>query len=295
MAAALDGRLGGTRQSFEARYGMPIGMGPSGIQYRVAGYGLVALQTELTGGAAARVLIIILRSPRPATVPATTSNPADWSLAKARELALRFLPADVTLGAERQTDANDRAASCTSAALGVVFGPAGNACQIGFVMPTPRTVSFVTLTLGTGGAATAVANVLPCAGLAPWAQATGKRLQTAARLLTAVGKLNETDPTAPANLRQMSDQFATLATDQGSGAIPAAANATNGQLVAAFGRYRDALALSATGLEQHDRQAEERAAAMIADANAAVADASERLQAVLFQCGVPVATPAPAA
>jgi len=93
----LDARLGGTRQSFEAKYGTPINTGHDKApfpEYDVKGYGSV-LVTYYDD----RVTMISLFSDRPNDEDWSSDEPheLDWSIDKAHELALRFAPTDVML------------------------------------------------------------------------------------------------------------------------------------------------------------------------------------------------------
>ena len=156
----LDGRLGGTRESFAAEYGDPVvETVESGSRYDVAGFGLVlvhyrVLEDELRPEDIAAV--ITLRAPRAEETPATAPHDRDWSIAQARGVVARFLPSDSHVD-ESTTDGEDTSqrltATCRSEMLAEVYpsDPKPGTCQVGFLTPTPTTVSYVTLGLSAGG------------------------------------------------------------------------------------------------------------------------------------------------
>src|SRR5262245_57750767 len=155
-----DARLGGTRASFAAAFGPPVVENEvNGSRYDVPGFGLVLAQfRQKRKGKLApdeRATVVTLRSPRPEETPATTPDRRDWTIDQAFQVVVRFLPTDVALEGPATPEATDAARqgvarSCHSDALAAVFpGEPGNgACQIAFLMPTPVTVSYVTLILG---------------------------------------------------------------------------------------------------------------------------------------------------
>lgn len=291
----LAGRLGGTLRSFAATYGAPVANGPSGVQYGASGLGLVAVQFRPPGALTDRALVIVLRAPRPAAVPALTPDAADWTLPQAEQIARRFLPGDVQLGPATDVDTHDRVRPCTSRSLEAVFARDRSAglCRVGFVMPTASTVSFVTLTLSARVPVAATATIPdPCAGLAVWGQATGQRLQTATALLRAIGQLPANDGAAT-QLRQAAQQFAVLAAAQRTAAVPPAAAQANARLVAVFDRFQGALSQAADALARQDATAARTATAAIAGANSDMGQATALMRAAFAQCGLAVATPVP--
>ncbi len=92
----LDARLGGTTESFEAKYGEPVESdGPAILtEYNIKGY-----STVFADSYEGRIESISLFSPRPKGEEWRMDKPheGDWSVKKAHELAKRFLPRDVKL------------------------------------------------------------------------------------------------------------------------------------------------------------------------------------------------------
>jgi hypothetical protein len=302
--AVLAGRLGGTLASFEARYGMPrAGTPEDGADFAVAGYGSVFVQFKFAPDPTRpnRVLpkatpdspamVITLRAPRPETAPSTAPDPADWSLVEARTRAARFLPRDAELGDEV---AGDGAASlpCRSEALARVFGAAAaGGCRVGFVLPTPQTVSYVTLALAPGGDAVDTGPTNPCAGAVAWSQDAGARMAAAQDVLDRVAAVADDDPDAPATLRRLGEEFAQLAAEQRAAAVPPALAAANDRLVAAFAGYASAVAAAAEGVAAGDAARVDAAVQAIADANAAVGQATAAIRRALAGCGLTPGTP----
>lgn len=288
----LAARLGGTRASFAASFGEPIAPGTSDALYDVPAAGLLAVQfqPEPKPGPDDRALVISLRSRRDAALSATSPSPADWSLSTARALARQFLPRDVQIGPETRLDDHDLTATCTSAALARVLT---GTCRISYVTPTAATVSFLTVSLGTSGAATPPAAVTdPCTGLPAWAAATSQRINRATTLLTAISTMTSTGSEAVTQLRQDAAQFGDLARAQRQSQPPLATAAVNDALVSIFARYQEALTLSVQAVAQSDAAAGRRAASLIASGNADVTKVQPLLQAALTRCGIAVATPA---
>lgn len=92
----LDARLGGTQESFEAKYGKALPSKPKDIgpQYAIRGYSAVLLDVYQ-----GRIDNISLFAPRPKGEEwgGDKVNPMNWSVAKSFDLASRFLPTDVQL------------------------------------------------------------------------------------------------------------------------------------------------------------------------------------------------------
>ena len=88
-------------------------------------------------------------------------------------------------------------------------------------MPTPVTVFHVTLILGDAADDEALGN--SCADMQTWGEATGGRMESALATLAGVAQIDEHDPNAVAQLRQLSTRFTDLdrAIDGGDCARPA--------------------------------------------------------------------------
>ncbi len=149
---ALAGRLGGTREEIVAAYGDPVlYLGPDlvGVEVEDAGQTIVEFARD-------RAVQIILLPDRPHDKPSTEEDPADWSLDAASAVAERVLPGDAVLDETRSTlvDNGLVVVGC-SAALGAALEDltAGGALDaeavfsVRYTMPTPQTVSAITLAL----------------------------------------------------------------------------------------------------------------------------------------------------
>jgi hypothetical protein len=290
----LAARLGGTRASFVAAFGDPIGDNEaSGSRYDVPGFGLVLVQYLQQENAVLapedRATVVTLRSPRPDATAATTPDDADWSIDQAFQAVTRFLPADVALAGPATpeataADGQGLERSCHSDALAAVFPnePAPGACQIAFLMPTSVTVSYVTLVLGDDGADGGTAD--RCAGMRAWGQETGARMQSALETLAEIAAIADDDPSAAAQLRTAAARFADLAAAQAAAPPPRAATRASEQLVAAFDGFAVATEAAAAGVEANDRDAVGRAVADLEAAQALFDAANALVLSVLQRC-----------
>ncbi len=104
-AGPLDARIGGTTESFVAKYGAPVepkeGAPTLFTEYDVPGY-----STVFGDSYEGLIESVALYSPRPKGQEWDNEEPnkLDWSVTKAHELAKRFLPLD----AEMQVPADER-------------------------------------------------------------------------------------------------------------------------------------------------------------------------------------------
>jgi hypothetical protein len=260
--ALLEARLGGTRHSFVEAFGQPSTENSvNGSTYAVDGFGMVLVQYRLSGkdemAREDRSTVITLRSERPEGMAATDPDPADWSIDQALQAVERFLPGDVELEATA-TPVSEPAEhatlerSCQSGALAEVFGDlsAGGGCQIAFLMPTPLTVSYITLLLGSDDLASSTDD--PCAELPDWGRQSGARMESALSILDEISGIDETATDAPDQLRTDSAQFGQLASDQEAGPVPARGARANEQLVLSFNGFATAVDHAADGLEQQN-------------------------------------------
>jgi hypothetical protein len=292
----LAARLGGTRASFAEVLGAPAAADEvNGSRFDVTGFGLVLAQFRQTANdelrPADRAILLTLRAPRPETAAATTPDPNDWTLDQVFPILDRFLPADVALDrpatpAAAGADDQGMTRTCRSAALAAAFPaePAPGACQISFLMPTPLTVSYVTILLGAEDEGEARGD--RCAGMREWGQQTGQRMQSALATLGDVAAIAEDDPTASTQLRTAATLLAELSTAQSEGPTPRAARQASEQLVAAFDGFASAIETAATGIETRD-QAVLTTAVDDLDAARAHFDAANALVlSVLQRCGL---------
>lgn len=289
----LAARLGGTRASFVEAFGTPVVENVvNGSRYDVPGFGLVLAQFRQTDRVEMlpddRATVVTLRSPRPEDADAMVPDANDWTLDRAFQAVLRFLPADVALEGPATTEATGASRqgierSCRSDALAAAFPgePGGGACQIAFLMPSSVTVSFITLILGDDDPG-AGANV--CDGMRAWGESTGARMQSALATLAEIGQIDEYDPTAPAQLQTLATRFTDLASAQTAEATPRAARRANEQLIAAFDGFAAAIAAAATGLQNDDQNALAQAIADLESAQALFDAANALVLSVLQRC-----------
>jgi hypothetical protein len=149
----LAGRLGGSRSGFDEAYGRPVAfIGGDQVAYAVEDVG--RLTVTFTDD---RAVKIVVSPDRPADKPTSESDPADWSIDKARDVAAQFAPGDAEIPApELDRRASDVTVSGTSTALATGAGtPTAAACSVAggggfdvvFTTPTRDTVSALTMTV----------------------------------------------------------------------------------------------------------------------------------------------------
>ncbi|MDP9365539.1 MAG: DUF4352 domain-containing protein [Chloroflexota bacterium] len=156
--AALAGRLGGQRGGFDAAYGPAVASsGDDEVAYDVPDVGRATVTFD-----DGRAVQVVVSPDRPADKPVSEEDPADWSLARAQEIAASFAPEDADLPEpERARPAEGRESSGESRALADAATPTADACPVeetgaftvDYTTPTRNTVSVVTLTLRGGAAA----------------------------------------------------------------------------------------------------------------------------------------------
>lgn len=155
--AELEGRLGGSRSGFDARFGAPVAyLGGGTVQYEVPEIGRVSV--TFVDGIAQQVTAV---PPRPAGLPLEEPDPADWSLARAGEVAAELVPADATLaesGAAAVPEAGSSAilgqATTVTDEAGCVVG-SRQSFSIAATAPNEESVSSLALALDTEAAALA--------------------------------------------------------------------------------------------------------------------------------------------
>lgn len=158
--AALEGRLGGARAGFDGAFGSPIAfLGDDQVTYELADVG--RLTATFDDGRAVR---LVLSPDRPANIPTSEPDPADWSIDRAREIAAAFAPLDADLTEpERARPSRGQESTGQSSSLADDGGtPVASACPatsqgeftVAYTTPTRDTVSVVTLALTGGGTAT---------------------------------------------------------------------------------------------------------------------------------------------
>lgn len=298
----LAGRLGGTLASFEELYGPPVSGTPGqGADFSVPGFGTVFVQFKLASdpNRPNRILtkttpdspatVIAISAPRSPNRSATDPDPADWSIAEAQKAVKHFLPADAELDAP-QTEGSRGSATCQSEALTTVLDSATNACWVGFVLPSPETISFATLVLAPE-AADDRGPGNPCLGLAEWSRDAGSRLTAATGLLDDLAAIDESDPEAVTQLTQIGTELADLADEQRATETPPVAIQIRDLFVDALTGYADAATAAATGITDQDTAQIDAAVALISSAEETVSQATTLLQRALDGCGLAVGTP----
>lgn len=162
-SSALAARLGGTKSTFEKKFGTPI-KGKSGTNitvFNVQGYGLVAV--AFTNSHATEITIAADRlNHKPLTEP----DKADWSIATASTNAEGFLPADSTFGKPVKgkdqitiTGSSKELAPAISAKTMATLNAGGAPGDIivDYSLDTSGNVYSVDINVGNGGASTASA------------------------------------------------------------------------------------------------------------------------------------------
>jgi hypothetical protein len=127
--AALEGRLGGGRSGFDARFGWPVAyLGPNLVQYAAEGLGRVTVTFEQ--GVAAEIVVL---APRPADRDLSQPDAADWTPARAAAVAAELAPADA------EVTAPDPAANAPMLSSSQALRDAGGASATGGCLPSgPR-------------------------------------------------------------------------------------------------------------------------------------------------------------
>jgi hypothetical protein len=303
----LAGRLGGQLQTFVARFGDPVGVNEAaGSVFTAEGYGLIFVQIDHVQGTVdpeGRTRGITASSPRAPDLAATEPDEADWSLDEAIERARSLLPTDVQLSEFIEAESGELTATCRSDALEELFGVLTlGQCRVTLILPTPKTVSFATLSLTAGSVDAgpeATPAVNPCEGAVDWIKQAGERLEETQGLLEGVTAIDEHDPGSPATLREIAESFRRLAGDQRKSEPPDAAAQANFYLVSALTSYADAVETAAEGLETGDEHLIEEAVGGFEDAGKLVTQATDEIKATgetcSLQLGAPVAEASPQA
>lgn len=119
-AGPLDTRLGGTRESFEAAYGEPVGEADERFgDYDIEGFGASAAAVFYEGRLA-RIQVFADRDLE--DVPLSQPHEADWTVEEAIEVAERFAPTDAELGEPQPTNLGYVVYPAKSDELAEVFG-----------------------------------------------------------------------------------------------------------------------------------------------------------------------------
>jgi hypothetical protein len=285
----LEGRLGGTLSSFDARFmRTPESRAADAISFLNSDDSTLIVQ--FTGGKTPKAddhaYFILVRAPRPPELPALSPADSDWTVEAAESVAATLLPADVKLGEMSALDDQEIGATCSSELLAESMGDAaGGSCRISFLLSSPETVSYITLTATDSTGITAVTSN-PCEGLANWAGNTSARLDATRSILAAISLQYDADPWAASRLWQFAAQFSTLAVEQGSEEAPLSVAWPSDLLTGAFNSYASALRQVATGLIVRDENEISGAIDLMNGANADVEHAKTLIEPPLAECGI---------
>lgn len=287
----LAARIGGSRESFEGRYGAPTGGDErTGAFYEVRGYGLVFVVFH-----DGRVAGIDLAPARPPDTPATQPDPADWTLEKARDLTGRFLPLDVALGDEAADAGSGIAGGGQSAALAGVFGAEAYAEEGGqpgevsyrFTITLTGRVSLIAIGLGAppGGATAAAPDAAErCAGIEGWALGTSERVDRAAAIAEALEALDPQGTETPRQLHDWSQEFLNLTDQQRRAEPPPVARDANTLIVGAFNAYSLTMDLLSIAVVTGDLGAIDAAFVALDTATANLERAATLLDPAIQEC-----------
>lgn len=287
-AASVDGRLGGSRATFDEAYAdqQPEVTGSGTLfSFDDLGLFLVNFQARTIHSDPKDVAaVIVISAPRDPTRAANEPDRDDWTTDDALATAHRFLPRDATV----ETDGDDPAQpGCHSDALAETDfgGGAGNiGCQITFIQPTPDTVSYMTLSLS--DPQTTEDRHDPCAEMSEWGQATGANMAEAEKLIASIQDLDLTADDAATQLGDIASGLQRLADAQRELVAPAPAARAQQSLTEALDAYVDALNLAANGIESSDDDLLNQAVALVTTARNDYATADDRVLLALQACSL---------
>ncbi len=286
-----DGRLGGSRASFDAAYAdrRPEVTGSGTLfSFDDLGLFLVSFQSRtIELDPDDRATVIVISAPRDAGTAADAPDAADWTLDDAIATAVRFLPDDASVGFDEPTRSDQAAQpTCQSDLLSALdLGGDGTVgCQISVIQPTSATVSFITLSLT--DPATAPAQADPCAEIGPWASATGEHMTDAEALIASIEDLDLTTDDAAAGLGAIADGLDEIAGAQRELDPPPPAVRAQTSLITALDGYVKALNLAADAITSADDMLLEQAVTLVTDARNDYATADDRVLLALRACSV---------
>lgn len=291
----LAGRLGGTYDSFIEEYGEPYAEEQDPL-FVIDDYGFVAVQSTAltTNDEAKRVRVITISSSRPLDLPANEPDSNDWSPDEAAERTLAFLPRDVELGEFEDGASGDLTATCQSDALQAIFGVLTlGQCRVNLILSGEETVSFATMTLTAGALLeeTPEPEADPCEGALEWIKSTGERLTRTEALLGTIAEIDEADPDAPAQLREIAQGFRDLASEQREIDPPSSAARAAYYVISALNTYASALDGAADGVETADQATIDAALEDLDAANDAVSRANGEIEKAAEECNLELGTP----
>lgn len=291
-APTTDGRLGGSRASFDLAYAdrQPEVTG-SGTLFSFDDIGLFLVNFQgrtIRAAPGDRAAVIVISAPRDAGTAAESPDPADWTTEEAVVTASRFLPDDASIVLDAATGSGQtRLPTCQSdllSALDLGAGPGTIGCQIAILQPTPDTVSFITLSL-TDPQIPAV-QLDPCAEIESWASATGEHMTDAEALIASIEELDLTAADAASGLGDIADGLETIADAQRELDAPPPAVRAQTSLVTALDGYVEALNLAAKAITSANDTLLEEAITLVTDARNDYATADDRVLLALRTCSL---------
>ena len=289
---SADGRLGGSRASFDAAYAdqQPEVTGSGTLfSFDDLGLFLVTFQARtIRADPEDRAAVVVISAPRDPGTAAETADPADLTTEDAIETASRFLPDDASIAFDEGTGSNPpEPPTCQSdllAALDLGSGAGTIGCQIAFIQPTPKTVSFMTLSLTDPQVPPTHQD--PCAEIGPWATATGKHMTDAEALIASIEGLDLTADDAAGGLRDIADGLDVIADAQRELDAPPPAVRAQTSLITALDGYVGALNLAADAITSADDTVLGQAITQVTDARNDYTTADDRVLLALRACSV---------
>lgn len=287
-----DGRLGGSRASFDAAYAdqQPEVTG-SGTLFSSDDLGLFLVNFQgrtITPDPADRAAVIVISAPRDPGAAAETAEPADWTTEEAMTTAGRFLPDDASIEIDEGTGSDQpEQPTCQSdllSALDLGGGAGSIGCQIAVIQPTPETVSFITLSLT--DPEIPAAHQDPCAGIAAWATATGEHMTDAEALIASIEELDLSADDAATELGDIADGLDVIADAQRELDAPPPAVRAQTSLLTALDGYVEALDLAASAITSADDTVLEQSIALATAARNDYATADDRVLLALRACSL---------
>ena len=287
-----DGRLGGSRASFDAAYAdqRPEVTG-SGTLFSFDDLGLFLVNFQgrtITPDPTDRAAVIVISAPRDPGTAAEMADPADWTTEEAMTTASRFLPDDASIeidggtGSDQPDEPTCQSDLLSALDLGADAGSIG--CQIAVIQPTPATVSFITLSLTAPEIPVAVQD--PCSGIGAWATATGKHMMDAEALIASIEELDLSADDAATALGDIADGLEAIADAQRETDAPPPAVRAQTSLISALDGYVEALDLAADAITSADDAVLEQSIALATAARNDYATADDRVLLALQACSV---------
>jgi hypothetical protein len=289
---SADGRLGGTRASFDRAYAdeQPEVTGSGTLfSFDDLGLFLINFQSRTVAVQPTDVAaVIIVSSPRDPATAASDPDDHDWTMDEATATALRFLPTDARISVDGTPTASQASQpTCRSDLLARTDFGAGagkSGCQVAFIQPTPHTVSFMTLSLTDPD--TPFVRQDPCREMSDWARQTGANMADAETLIASIQRLDLTADDASERLGTIADGLMGLADSQRLLVAPPPAARAQLALTTALDAYVTALNLAAGAIDAADDDLLNQAVALVTTARDDYATADDRVLLALRVCSL---------